>query len=321
MLKCNAEFYLNHRFIAVGDWSYGAAWASLSVSGYKGDNAALSVDLQVKNMTYWMFVVLVLVAIAAALLVPRYRLKQALARPFPQPWVEILEHNIGIYPQLPMELRLQLRTMIKQFLHQKHFSGAGGLEMNDEIRVTIAAEACMLLLNRDAGVYPALRYIVVYPAAFVVERPGAVAGGVVSVGRKGVLGESWSNGKVILAWDDVLRGSKNFVDGHNVVLHEFAHQLDSESGSTNGAPVLAGNSCLRTWASTLAAEFEELQRDAWKGKRSLLDHYGATNPAEFFAVATETFFEQPRQMAKHHAELYEVLKCYYRVNPQDWLNR
>ncbi|MCW8925934.1 MAG: zinc-dependent peptidase [Xanthomonadales bacterium] len=271
-------------------------------------------------MTYWIFVAVVLLAIAAALLVPRYRLRQAVAKPFPEEWVAILERNIGIYKNLPMELRLQLRQMVKQFLHEKHFSGAGGLEITDEIRVTIAAEACMLLLNRNAGVYPALRYIVIYPAAFVVDRPGMVSGGVVSTGRKGVLGESWSNGKVILAWDDVLRGSMNFVDGHNVVLHEFAHQLDSESGSTNGAPVLAGNNCLRTWASTLSAEFEELQRDAWKGKRSLLDHYGATNPAEFFAVATETFFEKPRQMAKHHAELFEVLKCYYRVDPREWLD-
>ena len=133
-----------------------------------------------------------------------------------------------------------------------------------------------------------------------------------------LLGESWSSGKVILAWDNVLHGSRNFVDGQNVVLHEFAHQLDSESGSTNGAPILVGKNCLRTWASTLSEEFEELQKDAWKGKRSLIDHYGATNPAEFFAVATETFFEKPHQMARHHEELFEVLECYYRIDPRDW---
>lgn len=217
-----------------------------------------------------------------------------------------------------MQLRLQLRKLIKQFLHEKHFTGAGGLEITDEIRVTIAAEACMLLLNRKSLVYPALRYIIVYPSAFVVERSQGVSGGVVSEGRKGLLGESWSNGKVILAWDNVLHGSSNFVDGQNVVLHEFAHQLDSESGSTNGAPILAGVNCLRTWAATLSEEFEELQKDAWKGKRSLLDHYGATNPAEFFAVATETFFEKPAQMSSHHAELFEVLRCYYRIDPRDW---
>ena len=271
-------------------------------------------------MAYWIFVIFVLCAVAAALLIPRYRLRKAIAAPFPDAWVAIVEKNIAIYKDLPMELRLQLRKLIKQFLHQKHFEGAGGLEITDEIRVTIAAEACMLLVNRNTGVYPSLRYIIVYPAAFVVDRPQSDMYGVVSSGRKGVLGESWSSGKVILAWDNVLSGSSNFVDGHNVVLHEFAHQLDSESGSTNGAPILAGSNCLRTWATTLSGEFEELQKDAWKGRRSLLDHYGATNPAEFFAVSTETFFEKPAQMAKHHAELFEVLRCYYRVDPRDWLN-
>lgn len=271
-------------------------------------------------MAYWIFVIFVLCAVAAALLIPRYRLGKAIAAPFPDAWVAIVEKNIAIYKDLPMELRLQLRKLIKQFLHQKHFEGAGGLEITDEIRVTIAAEACMLLVNRNTGVYPSLRYIIVYPAAFVVDRPQSDMHGVVSSGRKGVLGESWSSGKVILAWDNVLSGSSNFVDGHNVVLHEFAHQLDSESGSTNGAPILAGSNCLRTWATTLSGEFEELQKDAWKGRRSLLDHYGATNPAEFFAVSTETFFEKPAQMAKHHAELFEVLRCYYRVDPRDWLN-
>jgi len=267
---------------------------------------------------YWVFVALVLAAVAIALYLPGYRLKKAIARPFPEKWVAIVERNIGVYKNLPMPLRMQLRRLIKQFLHQKHFDGAGGLEITDEIRVTIAAEACMLLLNRKTRVYPSLRYIIVYPSAFVVDRMQGDEGGVVREGRQGLLGESWSNGKVILAWDNVLHGSTNFVDGQNVVLHEFAHQLDSESGSTNGAPILSGSNCMRTWAATLSAEFEELQKEAWRGKRSLIDHYGATNPAEFFAVATETFFEKPDEMAKHHTELFEVLKDYYRIDPRDW---
>lgn len=269
-------------------------------------------------MGYWIFVGLALAGMALALVWPRYRLKKALDAPFPKQWVAILERNIAVYKSLPMPLRLQLRRLIKQFLHQKHFSGAAGLEITDEIRVTIAAEACMLLVNRKTNVYPALRYIIVYPSAFVVERSEGGADGLVREGRKNLLGESWSNGKVILAWDNVLKGSMNFVDGQNVVLHEFAHQLDSESGSTNGAPILAGANCLRTWATTLSDEFEELQKDAWKGKRSLIDHYGATNPAEFFAVSTETFFEKPAQMARYHTELFDVLKNYYRVDPRDW---
>ena len=269
-------------------------------------------------MNPYIFLAAVIVVIVLALLIPRYRLKRALAAPFPDVWVSILEENIGIYRNLPMPLRLQLRQLIKQFLHQKHFSGAGGLEITDEMRITIAAQACMLQLNRGSALYPRLKYIIVYPTAFVVTRSDMDDAGVVSHGRKGLLGESWQNGKVIVAWDNVLHGARNFVDGSNVVLHEFAHQLDSETGSTDGAPLLAGASSYRSWASALSEEFVELQKDARFGKRSLMDHYGATNPAEFFAVATETFFEKPRRMAKYHQELFEVLRSYYRIDPREW---
>lgn len=272
-------------------------------------------------MAYWVFLAIAVAAIILALWIPQYRLKKALQAPFPDEWVEIVERNIAVYRNLPMPLRLQLRKLIKQFLHQKIFSGSGGLVITDEIRVTIAAEACMLLLNRKTNVYPSLRYIIVYPTAFIVNRTHSDLDGTVSAGPKGLLGESWSNGKVILAWDNVLHGARNFEDGQNVVLHEFAHQLDSESGSTNGAPILTRNGGMQTWAKTLTEEFQELQQDSVQGKKSLLDHYGATNPAEFFAVATETFFEKPRQMAEHHSELFEVLKSYYRVDPGEWRSR
>ena len=269
-------------------------------------------------MNPWVFLVLVVVAIVLALWIPRFRLRRAMAAPFPEEWVQFLERNVGIYRNLPMPLRLQLRLLIKQFLHQKHFSGAGGLEVRDEMRVTIAAQACMLQLNRHGGLYPRLKYIILYPSAFVVTRSEVDGAGVVSHGRKGMLGESWQSGKVILAWDNVLHGARNFVDGKNVVLHEFAHQLDSETGSADGAPLLAGKSSYRSWAGALSGEFEELQKDAHFRRRSLLDHYGATNPAEFYAVATETFFERPRRMAKHHRELFDVLKSYYRIDPRAW---
>ncbi len=272
-------------------------------------------------MDPWLFLGIVAVLIALALAVPRYRLARAEAAPFPEEWVAILERNIGVYRDLPMPLRLQLRRKIKRFLHQKHFSGAAGLQVSDEMRVTIAAQACMLQLNRGGALYPRLRYIVVYPTAFVVSREETDENGLRHEARRGLLGESWSNGKVIVAWDDVLRGARNFVDGRNVVLHEFTHQLDSESGSTDGAPLLAGESSYRSWAATLSKAYRVLQGKALTGGRSLMDHYGATNPAEFFAVATETFFERPEQMARHHAELFEVLAAYYRIDPRDWQAR
>lgn len=269
-------------------------------------------------MSPWLLLGLGVLGIAVALFIPWFRLKRAIAAPFPPEWVEILERNIGVYRHLPMPLRLQLRKLIKQFLHQKTFTGAGGLVVDDEMRVTIAAEACMLILNRKSGVYPNLRYIILYPTAFIVARLNPGQGGVVDSSARDLLGESWSNGKVILAWDSVQKGARNFSDGHNVVLHEFAHQLDSESGSTNGAPVLVGASSYRSWSGVFSDEFEHLQREARRGKHSLIDHYGATNPAEFFAVATETFFEQPRQMAEHHEELFELLSSYYRIDPREW---
>jgi hypothetical protein len=269
-------------------------------------------------MDPWLLLLLGLGAIALALWWPRWRLRRALAQPFPDAWVEILERNIGVYRSLPRELRLQLRQLIKRFLHEKTFTGAGGLVIDDEIRVTIAAQACMLVLHRGARVYPGLRYIIVYPAAFVARHDAPDELGLVRSGGRGLLGESWANGKVILAWDSVLSGASNFADGHNVVLHEFAHQLDSETGSTNGAPLLAGASSYRSWSRAFSAEFEVLQRDARIGRQSLLDHYGASNPAELFAVATETFFEQPDSMARHHAELFGLLCDYYRIDPRDW---
>jgi hypothetical protein len=186
------------------------------------------------------------------------------------------------------------------------------------MRVTIAASACLLLLNRKTGVYPGLKYILIYPNAFLVERETLDEAGLPTTRHRGLLGESWSTGKVILSWEDVLQGSRDFGDGANVALHEFAHQLDHETGSTNGAPFLGSRAGYRRWAKVLTDEFEKLQRAAYRGDQTLLDHYGATEPAEFFAVVTETFFELPELMREEHPALFEQLQAYYRVNPADW---
>lgn len=272
-------------------------------------------------MNPWLFLSLVVAGIVIALWIPRWRLKRALAAPFSRAWAETLERNLGVYSRLTPQQRERLELLIKQFLHEKHFTGARGLEITDEIRVTIAGEACLLILNRPSGVYPALRYIIVYPSAFVVRRGHLGQDGIVDPSARDLLGESWQNGKVILAWDSALRGSRNFVDGHNVVLHEFAHQLDTEDGAADGTPRVGGEHSYRSWAAVLSEEFEDLRADRNHGRDSLLDHYGATNPAEFFAVATETFFEKPRQMARHHSELFETLRGYYRVDPREWVGR
>ncbi|MGB1012034.1 MAG: zinc-dependent peptidase, partial [Thiolinea sp.] len=207
---------------------------------------------------------------------------------------------------------------IKQFIHEKHFTGCAGLELTDEMRVTIAACACLLILNRKTSVYPGLRYILVYPEAFLVQRDALDETGLAAVRKHSLLGESWDNGKVILSWEDVIRGSRDAGDGSNVALHEFAHQLDHESGATNGAPVLGSAAGYKRWARVLTAEFEDLQRAAYQGDETLLDYYGATEPAEFFAVVTEVFFERPKELAQRHPALFEQLRGYFRVNPAEW---
>ena len=200
---------------------------------------------------------------------------------------------------------------------KKRFVGCGGLELTDQIKLTIAAEACLLLLNRGWSVYPKLYSILVYPTAFRAEREQRQADGTVAMAGHNLLGESWSNGKVILSWDDVASGVADFTDGHNVVLHEFAHQLDSESGSTNGAPPLRHNS-YKSWATVLSGNFEDLKWRSMRHQKTVMDEYGTTNPAEFFAVATETFFEKPQQLHKKRPELYRELSEYYQLDPRKW---
>jgi len=270
-------------------------------------------------MEILLWIALTALAIALPLYVPRWRLQRVLARPLPAAAQDILQRRVPVYRRMAPELRQQLQRLVVQFLHEKKFIGCDGLEITDEIAVTIAGQACLLLLNRPSKVYPALHTILVYPGAFVAQRPEVGPGGVVTPGRKTMLGESWDDGRVVLSWDDVERGARDWTDGHNVVLHEFAHQLDSESGRANGAPYLGHPDSYRDWSEVLARDYNNLRLHAMYRQHSVMDHYGATSPAEFFAVATETFFEKPWQMAEHHAELYQEFLKYYRVDPRDWL--
>ena len=247
------------------------------------------------------------------------RLRQLDMMPFPYEWERILEKNVSLYRYLPDTLKEQLHSDIKIFITEKHFEGLGGLEITDEIKVTIAAEASMLLLNREHSDYPRLSSILVYPGAYIAKQKTVIDGRVYSEGQSARLGESWQHGSVILAWDHVKQGTINAQDGHNVVLHEFAHQLDQEDGMADGAPILEKRSSYATWARILNREFEHLRSNVEHHKKSLLDNYGATNPSEFFAVATETFFEKPGQLKKKVPDLYNELRGFYKVDPAEWL--
>jgi Mlc titration factor MtfA (ptsG expression regulator) len=248
----------------------------------------------------------------------RAKRKRLLAAPFPPEWRQIIQKNVPLYNRLPDSLKEELHGLVHVFIAEKKFEGCGGLEITDEIRVTIAAQASMLLLNRRASYFRKLRTILVYPHTYAA-RTVSSNGTVTIDGQSIRLGESWQNGPVVLAWDSVTGGTLNITDARNVVLHEFAHQLDQEDGVADGAPTLEHRSSYIVWARVLSKEYEVLQRKKKKRRRAVMSKYGATNPAEFFAVATETFFEKPKQMRKKHPELYEELRNYYKLDPVEWV--
>ena len=252
--------------------------------------------------------------VAEPFLIERRRAKLR-ARPFPAAWRDILDRRVPHYRLLPGDLRSQLEGHIQVFIAEKPFIGCDGLEISDEVRVTIAAQACLLILNRKSDYYPNLRQILVYPGAFMIERLRAEPSGVLQEERHALSGESWTQGQVVISWEDALDGAAVPNDGRNVVIHEFAHQLDQQKGYANGAPWLGRRDRYPQWSQVLSYEFARLQEQAVTQQPSLFSHYGATNPAEFFAVVSEVFFEQPREMAALHPTLYGELRTLYRVDP------
>jgi len=240
------------------------------------------------------------------------------AQPFPMAWREILERRVPYLRNLPPDLRHQLEGHIQVFLAEKPFIGCAGQEITDEVRLTVAAQACLLILNRKTDYFPNLSQVLVYPGAFLVERLRAEPSGILQEQRHALSGESWTHGQVILSWEDALEGAAIPDDGRNVVIHEFAHQLDQQKGYANGAPWLGRRDRYPHWSRVMNEEFARLQQQSIIAEPSLFSHYGATSPAEFFAVVSEVFFEQPREMAAMHPALYEELRSLYRIDPVNW---
>jgi Mlc titration factor MtfA (ptsG expression regulator) len=227
----------------------------------------------------------------------------------------IIRRNVPYVATLSAADQRELEGHIQVFLAEKNFEGCGGLRMTNEIKLTIAAQACILLLHRETDYYPELGSILVYPSAYVAKHTRRNLGPLVVESDRVRLGESWVRGTVVLAWDAVKRGASNSHDGHNLVLHEFAHQLDAEDGAMNGAPDLGKRALYSAWAHALGAEYEGLLKQVAAHQPSDIDAYGATSPAEFFAVVTEAFFETGAQLKRQHPELYEVLHAFYRQDP------
>lgn len=224
--------------------------------------------------------------------------------------------------RLPADLQQRLKQHILVFLADKPFVGCAGQVITDEVRVVVAAQACLLLLGRaDAEVYPKLHQVLVYPGAFAVQASQAADGGVVHEQRQALAGQSWAHGQVVLGYADVLAGAVDPGDGQNVVLHEFAHQVDQDKGVADGRPWLPGRARRRRWAMVMDDAFWRAQHQADLSAApatNLFGAYAATAPAEFFAVATELFFERPQALADAEPAVYRELAGLYQVHPAGW---
>jgi MtfA peptidase len=269
-------------------------------------------------LSLWAAALLMVLWLAARPTLIAMRRQRLKSQPFPDAWRDILKLRVPYVRRLPADLQLQLKRHIQVFIAEKAFIGCADVVIDDDIRITIAAQACLLLLNRRTDYFPTLTHILVYPDRFLVDRMQHHPSGVLQQQRQVLSGESWSQGKVILSWTDVLAGAADIDDGRNVVIHEFAHQLDQEDGVANGAPLLGKRAYQQRWAQVFSTEFALLQYQAAQGQESLLDYYAATDPAEFFAVASEVFFERAARMAAVHPALYELLSRFYRINPLSW---
>ena len=242
----------------------------------------------------------------------RRRRRRILRKPMPAEW-RAIAGKLPFFARLDPAAQIKLCNDLRIFIAEKEWEGCAGLEVTDEMCVVIAAQACLLVLHLDHDFYPSVRTILIYPRAY---RTGTLhnEGGIVTEGAN-ASGEAWAGGPVVLTWDATARGVRDPDDGHNVVYHEFAHKLDMQDGLTDGTPRLRSRKALQQWVAVMTREFEALRTAAGKGQITLLDHYGATNVAEFFAVVTECFFERSREMRARHQDLYRVLSDYYRQDP------
>jgi Mlc titration factor MtfA (ptsG expression regulator) len=245
----------------------------------------------------------------------RRRRARTLAQPFPADWLAYLRKNVLHYQFLSEQEQARLRDDLRIFVAEKHWEGCGGLQMTDEIKVTIAAQACLLVLGLEHNYFDRVQSILVYPYGYRAPAPDLPPLGTIVDESHARLGEAHYRGPVVLSWADVVYDSRHPSHGKNLVFHEFAHQLDMLDGVINGTPPLRTGEQTERWKDVMTQEYEALKRASAQGRATLLDDYGATNEGEFFAVATECFFDRPVEMARVHPRLYELLRDYFRQDP------
>jgi MtfA peptidase len=278
-----------------------------------------------KDAALIVFFVLIIAALATAAwltlepwIIRRQR-KLLMSRSPPAIWHTWIATHVPVYATLPAALKDRVLGLTGVFVHEKHFVGCNGLELTDAMRVVVAFQASLLVVNRPgvplANFYDELRSILLYPAAFIVEETQHHGHGLVTTGRRALSGQAWEARRMILSWDDI----EHPHEASNVVLHEFAHYLDMENDAMDGAPALQNAPAYARWSEAFWEEYRRLHLDLQAGRPTLLDPYAATEPAEFFAVVTEVFIERPGQLLAEHPGLYEQLKSYYKLDPAAWL--
>jgi Mlc titration factor MtfA (ptsG expression regulator) len=245
----------------------------------------------------------------------RRRRQKLLAEPFPEAWLEHLHNNVPYFSPLAEDEQARLRDALRIFIAEKEWEGCQGLEITDEMKVTVAGLACLLVLGIAEEYFDRVQTILIYPEGYRAPEREAVGEGVVIESESDRLGEAHYRGPVILSWAELLADVRHPGTGHNLVLHEFAHQLDMLNGEVDGMPLLATEAQIRRWHKVVAKEYERLIDDTERGLPTLLDDYGTKNEGEFFAVATECFFDLPVEMRAEHPKLYHLFRDYFRQDP------
>src|SRR5881398_2201949 len=252
-------------------------------------------------------------------LLKQRRRRRLRARPFPKQWLTLIQRHVVFFHRLSASDHAELLGHVQVFLAEKRFEGCGGFAITDEVRVTIAAQACLLLLHRRTDYFPGLLTILVYPLTYIVEERRQVGEHVWEEGTVSRLGETGRRmGSLVLSWGAVKHAATDPTDGKNVVLHEFAHQLDFENYAVDGVPALANREQQLSWREVMRTEFVSLRAADETGIPTLLDTYGATNPAEFFAVSVQAFFERPCALRTYHPKLYTELRSYFQQDPVEY---
>jgi hypothetical protein len=266
------------------------------------------------------FLLVVLLLVAALLYrrrLQRRKRNQLMLTPLTPDQRAVLERLVPLVRRLPESLRASLEGKVNLFLDQVTFRGNLGLEVTQEMRLSIAAQACLLIVNSPVW-YDTLRNVLIYPSAFAARR-NTHDGFVVHERDHGMLGESWSRGPVVLSWDHALQGGLDADDGYNVVIHEFAHQLDNLTGHTNGIPILRKGQAYAGWEKAMLDAFHDHVERVERGRQTLIDPYGATSHEEFFAEAIVAFFEKPQALQREEPALYAQLAELLALDPARWV--